>query len=208
MPGTEPRTPTQRKEHKAKVRAKRKRKREREELKAQQELEKESSPYPWKVEHDPLKTAGLVLIYKELFGACLFSADEVMAYCEKEETRELLSPLVKYGASQLYDADWFVLHLFNDAPDEVAHWAGQIAKSDPVRAEVLLHFWPDDSKPPFGANWTEPYIGRRWDEVENAMIFLEARGLATSSDAVYRVALDAQSGTNGNAPLAEESAKA
>jgi hypothetical protein len=141
-------------------------------------------------DHPPHKTAALALIYRDLYFANVYSAEEVIEFCE--EAPGELGPLAKYAAMSLTEADWFTLRIFEEYPDQIASWANRVHEIDPARAEALLHFWPkENSLPPFGDGWTYPYIGSRWDEVEAAMLFLESRGLTAKRDEVDEVARQA-----------------
>jgi hypothetical protein len=68
--------------------------------------------------------------------------------------------------------DWHLLAIM-ERSESPAAVAGDLAPSDPVRAEALLHAWPTDPRGGLeNANWAQPFL-ERWPLVETAMAGLE-----------------------------------
>lgn len=120
----------------------------------------------------PLTVAALALAYTELAEPC--------------EGADDLSLLAKIAADIATEADWEVIAALSK-PAALPAIAAELNAVDPVRAEALFHAWPPDSPQPPGA-WQEPYSGRRWREVEDAMDTLRELGLTASRAEVERVA--------------------
>jgi hypothetical protein len=109
------------------------------------------------------KVALLALVYREL----------AQTYDGKE-----LSLLGEMGADALLDSeyDWELQEMVRH-PYRLLPLIAELAETDPLRAEALLHAFPPIGALP-GDEWASEFLGR-WEKVREAMEWLEREGLTT-----------------------------
>jgi hypothetical protein len=89
-----------------------------------------------------------------------------------------LSLLGKMGADALQDSkyEWALAEAMRH-PYRLLPLIAELAETDPLRAEAMLHaFSPTDALP--GDEWATQFL-RRWEKVRKAMAWLENEGLTT-----------------------------
>jgi hypothetical protein len=102
--------------------------------------------------------------------------------------RSLLKKMASYRPVEL---DAMIFDLMTKC-DELGDLMIELAGVDELRYEALLHAWPSglNNDPPPDGPW-EPYRGRRWDEVEEAMREVYKTGVTHSPSFIRVIAEEA-----------------
>jgi len=127
------------------------------------------------------------LAYTELGRGCSTGPREEFADLVEdfENQHEGISLLTMIASEAFGESDWRIVRQF-ERPKTLPGLVKYLAPFDPVRAEALLHAWPEDAP-------ERPTPGTldgldRWQEVEEAMDRFRDLGITTSREDVDLVA--------------------
>jgi hypothetical protein len=148
----------------------------------------------------------LALVWRDLWRERICNADEFDSH------RNEFGLFPQAAAPRFSDLDWHVVTLFVEQHPVQSRisFASEVHDLSPLRGEAMLHFWVRTKKNPqnllafqYGrkswrrrmpvvGDWAEPYLGVRWDQVEDLIFALEHSGLYKNAEEVEAVARDAE----------------